>query len=72
MTKDDEYYVGTCTHINENNTEYEMSAIRRISWLRSMEKYGLRVKVALLDGNHAGFLYFMPIEINPWQILCEW
>ena len=33
-----------------------------------MEKFGLRVKVALLDGNHAGFLYVMPIEINPWQI----
>ncbi|MFX1588175.1 MAG: hypothetical protein ACFFC1_08470 [Promethearchaeota archaeon] len=68
MTKDDEYYVGTCTHINENNVEYEMSAPRRISWLKSMEKYGLRVKVALLDGIHAGFLYIMPIEINPWQI----
>ena len=68
MTKDDEYYVGTCTHVNENNYEYEMSCPRRISLLRSMEKHGLRVKVALLDGFHAGFLYIMPIEINPWQI----
>ncbi|MFW9867611.1 MAG: hypothetical protein ACFFEN_16065 [Candidatus Thorarchaeota archaeon] len=68
MTKDDEYYVGTCTHVNENNDEYEASCPRRISWLRSMEKYGLRVKVALLDGNHAGFLYVMPIEITPWHI----
>ncbi|MFX1490597.1 MAG: hypothetical protein ACFFBI_15705 [Promethearchaeota archaeon] len=69
MIEDDEYYVGTCTHINENNIERENSCPRRISWLRSMEKYGLRVKVALLDGLHAGFLYIMPIEINPWQIL---
>jgi len=68
VTKEDEYYVGTCTHVNENNIEYEDSGPRRISWLKGMEKYGLRVKVALLDGNHAGFLYIMPIEINPWQI----
>lgn len=68
MTKEDEYYVGTCTHINENNVEYEASCPRRISWLRYMEKDGLRVKVALLDGIHAGFLYIIPIEINPWSI----
>lgn len=68
MTKDDEYYVGTCTHVNENNIEYENSCPRRITWLRSMEKHGLRVKVALLDGIHAGFLYIMPIEISPWSI----
>jgi len=68
MNKNDEYYVGTCTHVNENNTEYESSAPRRISWLRSMEKYGLRVKVALIDGTHTGFLYLIPIEINPWPI----
>ncbi|MFX1570192.1 MAG: hypothetical protein ACFFCV_17680, partial [Promethearchaeota archaeon] len=63
-----EYYVGTCTHVNENNIEYEKSCPRRISWLRSMEKHGLRVKVALLDDMHAGFLYIMPIEITPWNI----
>jgi predicted N-acetyltransferase YhbS len=68
MIEDDEYYVGTCTHVNENNDEYESSCPRRISWLRSMEKYGLRVKVALLDGVHAGFLYVIPVEINPWPI----
>ncbi|MHA2124357.1 MAG: hypothetical protein ACXABO_09060 [Promethearchaeota archaeon] len=68
MIEDDEYYVGTCGHVNENNNEYEVSYPRRISWLRSMEKYGLRVKVALLDGVYAGFLYIMPSEINPWQI----
>jgi hypothetical protein len=42
MTKNDEYYVGTCTHVNENNYEYEQSALRRISWLKSMEQYGLK------------------------------
>ncbi|MHA1914772.1 MAG: GNAT family N-acetyltransferase [Promethearchaeota archaeon] len=68
MTENDEYYVGTCTHVNENNEEYEMSAPRRISWLKRMEQHGLRTKVALLDDVHAGFIYIMPIEINPWQI----
>ncbi|MFX1574523.1 MAG: hypothetical protein ACFFB0_17415 [Promethearchaeota archaeon] len=68
MAKDDEYYVGTCTHVNENNIEYEMSCPRRISWLRSMEKHGLKVKVALFDGIHAGFIYIMPIEIAPWNM----
>ncbi|MFX0003600.1 MAG: GNAT family N-acetyltransferase [Candidatus Hodarchaeota archaeon] len=68
MIKEDEYFVGTCTHVNENNIERENSCPRRISWLRSMEKYGLKVKVALLDCIHAGFLYLMPIEINPWSI----
>jgi thiol-disulfide isomerase/thioredoxin len=68
MTEVDEYFVGTCTHINENNVERESSSPRRISWLKQMEKHGLRVKVALLDRVHVGFLYIMPIEINPWQI----
>jgi predicted N-acetyltransferase YhbS len=68
MTKDDEYYVGTCTHVNENNVEYEESALRRISWLKSMEKLGLRTKVALINDVHAGFIYVMPVEINPWSI----
>jgi len=68
MTKNDEYYVGTCTHVNENNKEREMSAPRRIAWLKRMEQHGLITKVALLDDVHAGFIYVMPIEINPWQI----
>ena len=68
MTKEDEYYVGTCTHVNEKNIEYEDSCPRRISWLKSMEINGLRVKVALLDDIRTGFLYIMPIEISPWLI----
>jgi thiol-disulfide isomerase/thioredoxin len=68
MTDDDEYYVGTCTHINESNIEYETSSPRRISWLRQMEKHGLKVKVALFDNVHAGFIYITPIEINPWHV----
>jgi hypothetical protein len=54
--------------MNENNIEHEMSYPRRISWLRNMQRHGLRVKVALLDGVHAGFIYIIPIEICPWPI----
>jgi len=68
MTEEDEYYVGTCTHINENNIEIESSSPRRISWLKQMEKNGLKTKVALLDNVHAGFIYIMPVEINPFEI----
>jgi len=68
MTEEDEYYVGTCTHVNENNIECESSFPRRISWLRQMEKHGLKIKVALFDNVHAGFIYIMPIEINPFPI----
>lgn len=68
MKEEDEYYVGTCTHVNENNIEREESCPRRISWLRSMERHGLRVKVAILNDEHAGFLYIMPIEVSPLPI----
>jgi hypothetical protein len=34
-------------------------------WLRAQYRRGLRVKIALLEGRHAGFLYIMPIEIAP-------
>lgn len=61
----DEYFVSTCTHIGESD-EIDRCARRRLSWLRSMHKRGLRVKVALLNGNQVGFLYLIPIEICPW------
>lgn len=61
----DEYFVGTCTHVGESD-EIDVTAERRLAWLRDMYKKGLRVKVAILDSNQVGFLYMMPIEICPW------
>lgn len=61
----DEYYVGTCGHVNETD-EIDACAQRRIAWLRSNAEAGLRVKVASLDSRPVGFLYAMPIEISPW------
>jgi len=65
METDDEYFVGTCTHVDESE-EIDACARRRLSWLRRMHDEGLRVKVATLDGVHKGFLYAVPIEFSPW------
>jgi GNAT superfamily N-acetyltransferase len=65
MQKEDEEFVGSCTHVGET-TEWTASCQRRVPWLRAQYQRGLRAKVALLDGRHAGFLYVMPIEIAPW------
>lgn len=70
MTRNDKYYVGTCTHINESEEIDRCSRIRNI-WFSKMYKRGLRIKVALLDGKHAGFIYMLPIEISPWGPLGE-
>ena len=65
MDATSEYFVGTCTHVDESD-EIDACAKRRIIWLRNMYKRGLRVKVALLDDRPVGFLYVMPIEVCPW------
>jgi GNAT superfamily N-acetyltransferase len=64
MTAHDERFVASCTHVGETE-EWDASCRRRIPWLREMVEQGMRVKVALLDGEHAGFLYLLPIEIAP-------
>ena len=65
MQGEDEEFVGSCTHVAET-AEWTASCRRRVPWLRAQYRRGLRAKVALLDGMHAGFLYIMPIEIAPW------
>jgi len=65
MNETTEYFVGTCSHVDESD-EIDATAKRRIKWFRGMHKKGLRVKVALLDDSPVGFLYVMPIEICPW------
>ena len=65
MREEDEAFVGSCTHVGET-AEWTASCQRRVPWLRAQYRRGLRAKVALLDGRHAGFLYVMPIEVVPW------
>ena len=71
MYKIDEYFVGTCTHVNDtpeclSRNEIDVSAKRRIDWLRGMEEKGSQVKVASIANDQVGFLHIMPIEICPW------
>lgn len=61
MQPEDELYVGSCSSDNVERAKF------RIEWLRNACDYkGLRVKVALLDGEHAGFIHVYPIETCPW------
>jgi len=71
MDKTDEYFVGTCTHVNYISVhmlseEIDTFAKRRIAWLQSMYQKGSRVKIASIDNDQVGFLHIMPIEICPW------
>ena len=65
MIESDEYFVGTCSHVNESD-EIDRCSEKRRAWFKKMHPEGLRAKTALIDGNHVGFLYVMPIEICPW------
>jgi N-acetylglutamate synthase-like GNAT family acetyltransferase len=68
MRKTDEYYVGTCTHVDEKSKEMETCAKKRIEYFNQMKKFGLNIKVALIDSQHAGFIYLFPIEHSPWEV----
>jgi len=70
MQPDDEYFVGTCSHVNESE-EADAVCRRRLVWLKKMEPGGLRVKVAVEDNKALAFAYVMPIEISPWGPLAE-
>jgi GNAT superfamily N-acetyltransferase len=65
MQPDDEYFVGTCSHVNES-AEIDACGRRRLAWLRRTHEAGVRAKVARLDGEPVGFAYVMPIEVSPW------
>jgi GNAT superfamily N-acetyltransferase len=68
MLPEDEYFVSTCSHVNES-PELDASGQRRAEWIRKRAPLGLRVKVGLLNGAHAGFAYLLPVEQAPWQIV---
>lgn len=65
MQKADEYFVGTCSHVQALE-EIDAACQRRLAWFRTMQRQGLRIKVALIEGQHAGMLYLIPIERSPW------
>ncbi len=65
MAPDDEYFVSTCSHVNESE-EIDQCGQRRLAWIRSMRGQGLRVFTAHGGRKRIGFLYVMPIEVSPW------
>lgn len=65
MQAGDEYFVSTCSHVGESD-EIDACGRRRLAWLKERRGEGVRAKVGLLDGEHAGFVFCVPIEICPW------
>ncbi|MFX0097467.1 MAG: GNAT family N-acetyltransferase [Candidatus Hodarchaeota archaeon] len=63
--KEGQYFVSTCSHVNESD-EIDSCAKKRLTWLNKMHEKGLRVKVAFLAGEPAGFLHLIPIEHSIW------
>ena len=64
MDESSEYFVSTCTHMNESE-EVDRDARRRLAWFKEKHDIGLRIKVVYVDGEIAGFLYAVPIEHSP-------
>lgn len=65
MASEDEYFVSTCSHVNESE-EIDRCGQRRLEWMRSMRGQGLRVFTAHSQRKPIGFVYVMPIEVSPW------
>lgn len=65
MLPEDEYFVSTCSHVNESE-ETDASAQRRIRLLLDLISKGAVVKAALLGEQHVGFAYGVPIERSSW------
>jgi len=65
MKAEDEYFVSTCSHVGESE-EIDACAAERLALLRELGAHGGRFKVALLDGEHAGFAHGVPIDRSSW------
>ncbi|HOI54600.1 MAG TPA: GNAT family N-acetyltransferase [Phycisphaerae bacterium] len=64
MQAEDEYFVHTCSHVNQS-AETDACGVKRGAWLRNRVVHGARSKVALIDGRHVGFVFVLPIELSP-------
>jgi len=65
MLPEDEYFVSTCSHVNESE-ETDTCGMRRLELLHDLIRRGAVVKAALLDSEHVGFAYGVPIEHSSW------
>jgi GNAT superfamily N-acetyltransferase len=65
MQVEDEYFVATCSHVNESE-EIDACAETRRRQFELMKSEGALFKVAILDHDHVGFAYGIPIESSSW------
>lgn len=65
MQAEDEYFVTTCSHVNESS-EIDACAEKRRQQFEAMKSEGALFKVAILDHDHVGFAYGIPIESSSW------
>lgn len=65
MTADDEYFVTTCSHVNESSEIDACAEVRRQQF-GIMKSEGTLFKVAVIGNEPIGFAYGMPIEHSSW------
>lgn len=70
MEETDAHFTSTCSHVNESE-EQDACGARRLALLRDLVADGAKIKAALLDGEHVGFAYGLPIEHASWGPLGE-
>ncbi len=65
MKEEDEYFVTACSHVKES-AEIDACAKMRRRQFAIMKSEGAVFKVAMLDNEHIGFAYGVPIEHSSW------
>jgi N-acetylglutamate synthase-like GNAT family acetyltransferase len=65
MDAQTEYFVATCSHVNESEG-IDAAGKRRLAWLKAMQPKGLRVLTAMRGEEPMGCAYLMPVEACPW------
>ena len=65
MLADDEYFVTTCSHVDESS-EVDACAEMRRQQFEIMKSENALFKVAMIGDEHIGFAYGVPIEHSSW------
>lgn len=65
MQPEDEYFVSTCSHVDESE-EIDACAEKRRELFRDLAGQGGVFRVALVDDEHVGFAYGLPIDRASW------
>jgi len=65
MGEEDEYFVTACSHVNESAEVAACAQVRRHQFA-GMKSEGSVFKVAMLNDEHIGFAYGIPIEHSSW------